>query len=116
MTKNIMISITLCSICEGEISKPEQYKIIYGKLLNRVFWHAILDELIAPNSQRRRKIDTKGFTPVEHATETFVTPLCPVKAYNAAQLFSGPLAIFVYKPWVLFRCRGFGEGGLQADR
>lgn len=82
MTKNNMISITLCSMCEGEISKPEQYKIIYGKLLNRVFWHVILDELIAPNSQRRRKIDTKGFMPIEHATETFVTLLGLVKAYN----------------------------------
>lgn len=82
MAKNNMISITLYSMSEAQISKPEQYKIIYGKLLNRVFWHGILDGLIAPNSQRRRKIDTKGFKPVEHATETFVTPLGLVKAYN----------------------------------
>lgn len=63
-------------------SQNNIYNLIYGKLLNRVFWHAILDELIAPNNQRRWKIDTKGFMPIKYAIETFVTPLSLVKAYS----------------------------------
>lgn len=82
MAKNNTISITLCCICEGEISKPEQYKIIYCKPLNRAFWHAISHELIASNSQRGRKIDTKGFMTIKQAAEAFVTPLGLVKAYS----------------------------------
>lgn len=82
MTKNNTVSITLCCICEEEISKPGQYKIIYCKSLNRAFWHAISDELIASNSQRGRKIDTKRFMTIKQDAETFVTPLGLVKAYS----------------------------------
>lgn len=40
MTKNNTISITLCPMCEGEISKPEQY-------IQPYIWQAIKQGLLA---------------------------------------------------------------------